>query len=611
MSTNTSHSETPDSETINSETINSETIKSKTMIDGGELCVRTLVNAGIKDMFVLHGGHLDPIFQACLDHNIRLIDTRHEAAAGHAADAYARQTGQISVAMATAGPGYTNALTAITQCYLDCTPVLFLIGAAPLRDAERWPLQGGIDQVAMAKPVTKWAMQATRTELIPHLISHAIREATNGQPGPVMLEIPIDVLFNRVDSTQAAIPESILPVSTAAPNDFTIDEVISTLLKAERPAIICGGGMLYAKAAEELRQFAELSGIPVYSNNKGRGMIPTNHPLCGNALTNIKVAEVAGVGTPDVALMLGARFGMFTEPGMLGPGRIPADDCTIIQVDTSSAELGRIRPAHIPIVADCRELLIKLLDKTRETEWPNWGEWSNAVHSLSTWHARAYEPAIKKTTSLHPYEAVQQVVNALDEDTIICADGGEASMWAEMVSKSRNPGQLMSHGYLGCLGIGIPFAIGAQVAHPDKRVVVITGDGSIGFNIQEFDTMVRHDLPIVTVILNNKAWGMCVHGQQSMYGNNRLVVTTLGDARYEKVAEGFGAYGEYVDKAGDIGPAIKRALESGSPACINIVTDLEAVPGDTSGEKINKAEQREGEIAMPYYENLKKTTRRN
>ncbi len=351
-------------------------------IDGGELCVKTLKAAAVKDIFVLHGGHLDPIFQACLDHDIRLIDTRHEAAAGHAADAYARQTGRISVAMATAGPGYTNIITAITQCYLDCTPVLFIIGASPLRDAERWPLHGGIDQVAMAKPVTKWAMQATRTELIPHLISHAIHEATSGQPGPVLLEIPIDVLFNQIDPDKAPIPETILPIASPAPSDSTIEAAISALTSAIRPAIICGGGMLYSKAAGELRQFAERSGIPVYSNNKGRGIIPTNHALCGNALTNIKVAEATGLGTPDVVLMLGARFGMFTEPGMLGPGRIPSDECTIIQVDSSSAEFGRIRPAHIPVVADCREFLIALLNKTADTHWPDWSTWSGGVHRL-------------------------------------------------------------------------------------------------------------------------------------------------------------------------------------------------------------------------------------
>jgi len=175
-----------------------------------------------------------------------------------------------------------------------------------------------------------------------------------------------------------------------------------------------------------------------------------------------------------------------------------------------------------------------------------------------------------------------------------------------MTMRAKHPGQLMSHGYLGCLGIGAPFAIGAQVANPDKRVAVIVGDGSAGFNIQEFDTMVRHNLPVITIVLNNRAWGMCVHGQQSMFGDNRLVVTQLGDAHYEKVAEGFGAYSEFADSLDQIAPAIQRALESGQPACINIITDLDAVLGDTQGEKIKQATPGD-EIAMPYYDNLKTT----
>lgn len=575
-------------------------------VDGGELCVRTLVKAGIKDAFVLHGGHLDPIFQACLDHDIRLIDTRHEAAAGHAADSYARQTGRCSVAMATAGPGYTNILTAITQAHLDCSPVLFIIGASPLRDAERWPLQGGIDQVAMAKPVTKWAAQITRTELIPHLVAHGIRETTNGQPGPVLLEIPIDVLFDRVNEASAEIPETITTESAPAPSANLVEEMVEMLKTAQRPAIICGGGMLFSRAADELRTFAAQTGIPVYSNNKARGMIPSESPFNAGPLTNIMVAAATGVGTPDVALMLGIRFGMFTEPGMLGPGRIPPDDCKIIQVDVSSAEMGRIRPAHLPVVADCRETLKALNVASVDTEWPDWRGWSEAVNHLTGWHMHAYDKAIEKSTLIHPYEAVREIMKALDDDTIVCADGGEASAWAEMLSRAQNPGQLTSHGYLGCLGIGMPFAMGAKVAHPDRPVAVIVGDGSVGFHVQEFDTMVRHNLPVVTIVLNNKAWGMCVHGQQAMFGENRLVVTTLGDAHYEKVAEGFGGHGEYVEEAQNIVPAIRRAFASGMPACINIITDLDAVIGDTEGEKIHKVEEADGEIVMPYYDSLKK-----
>lgn len=575
----------------------------ETLVDGGELCIRTLKAAGCEHIFCLHGGHLDPLFQACIEHDIHLVDTRHEAAAGHAADAFARQTGRTGVALVTAGPGFTNVLTAMTQAHLDRSPVLFIAGAAPLRDAERWPLQGGIDQVAMARPVSKWSAQVTRTELIPHMVSHALRKTRDGDPGPVLLEIPIDVLYNRISLGEVAIPETPATLSRPAPSSEDTDSILALLASAERPAIMCGGGVLLSQAGAELVRFAELSGIPVYTNSKARGVIPSSHPLAAQAHTNIKVAEAAGIGTPDVLLALGIRFGMFTEPGMLGPGRIPPDDCKIIQVDVASAELGRIRPVSVAVTADCKATLQALLDKAGSINWPDWSNWSQQVRALTEWHGTAYAGVVKKTALIHPYEAVRAIMAALPPHTIICADGGEASAWAEMLAKPESPGELMSHGYLGCLGIGMPFAMGAQIANPNKRVVVIVGDGSAGFNVQEFDTMVRHNLPIVTVVLNNKAWGMCVHGQQAMFGGNRLVVTQLGEAHYEKVAEGFGCHSEYIEHAADIATALQRSLDSGLPACINIITDLSAVPGDTEGRRIEKVEDSE-KIAMPYYEPL-------
>ena len=256
--------------------------------DGGELLVRTLKAADVDCAFVLHGGHLDPIFQACLDHDLHLVDTRHEAAAGHAADAYARQTGKIGVAIATAGPGYTNVLTAITQAYLDRIPVLFIAGAAPLRDAEKWPLQGGIDQVAMARPVTKYAAQVTRTDQIPHMVAHAIRTATSGTPGPVLLEAPIDVLFSRLDK-EVPVPETILTDSASAPTAAQLANALALLQGASRPVIVCGGGVLLSRAADAVRALAEATGIPVLANNKALGTLPQDHPLCGYALANLGV----------------------------------------------------------------------------------------------------------------------------------------------------------------------------------------------------------------------------------------------------------------------------------------------------------------------------------
>jgi acetolactate synthase I/II/III large subunit len=570
-------------------------------IDGGEIAVRCLAAAGVEQIFMLHGGHLDPLLQASMDHGVRLLDTRHEAAAGHAADAYARQTGRCSVVLATAGPGFTNILTAMAQAYLDATPMLVIAGAPPLRDAERWPLQGGIDQLAMARPVSKWAGQVVRTDLIPHLIGHALREAESGRPGPVLLEIPIDVLFNRVPEESVPVPSMVNARGRPAPSSRQVEEILAALLAAQRPAIFCGGGMLYSRAANSLRRFAELSGIPVYANSKARGVLASNHPLCAGPQTNIPMAGLSGVGTPDVLLVLGARFGMFTEPGMLGSGRIPPDDCTIIQVDVNAAEFGRVRPAHIAVLADCGEALGALIEAGAGRAWPDWSVWSRAVHGLVRWHEVAYEADVENADRIHPYRAVTEVLRALGDEVIVCADGGEASFWAEMVSRPSFPGQLMSHGYLGCLGIGVPFAIGAQLAHPGRRVAVITGDGSVGFNLQEFDTLVRHRLPVITVVLNNKAWGMCVHGQQAMYGDNRLVATRLGDARYDLAAVGLGCHGEYVERLDEVGPAVRRALASGLPACVNVLTDLDVSPAGQSSSA-GRALRDANAVVLPYYD---------
>lgn len=569
------------------------------MVDGGTLVVKTLRSAGVEVAFVLHGGHLDPIFQACMDQGIRLIDTRHEAAAGHAADAYARQTGKVGVAMATAGPGFTNILTAITQAHLDGSPILFIIGAAPLRDAEQWPLQGGIDQVAMAKPVTKWAAQATSTELIPHLIAQALRSAHSGRPGPVLLEVPIDVLYRRIeDFPVPAFPE----VFTPAPANLAVSQVIDMLQQAERPVIVAGGGCLFSQASDQLIEFAETTGIPVFTNGKAHGVFPNDHALSGRGLGNIATLAATPLGGPDAAVFLGARFGMFT-----GGGGILPEDCKLAQVDIDAGEMGRLRPVDIPVEADCRAMLNALNDAAPAFSWPNRSDWARTIRALACWHETAFSEAGKTDRApAHPYLALQEVFAAVDSDTIVCADGGEASQWAELAAPASHPGQFMGHGYLGCLGIGMPFAIGAQIANPDRRVICIVGDGAAGLNIQEFDTMVRHNLPIVTIILNNKAWGMCVHGQAAMFGGNRLVVTELGESRYEQVAEGFGCYGDYVERPDQVREAVTTALASGRPACINILTDLGVVfgPPGKPAKVTDPDVEDDREIEMPYYDNL-------
>jgi acetolactate synthase-1/2/3 large subunit len=573
--------------------------------NGGELLVRTLIGAGVRDAFVLHGGHLDPIFQACLDHGLHLVDTRHEAAAGHAADAYARQTGQVGVCMITAGPGFTNAITAITQAYLDASPVFFVIGAAPLRDAERWPLQGGIDQVGMVRPITKWAAQATRTDQIPHLAAHALRVARAGRPGPVLLEIPIDVLFTPCEEEVRVPP--VPAIAAPAPAAGQVEALLELLAHAARPVLVAGGGVLHSRAGVALRGLAEDLGVPVFANNKALGVLPWDHTLSGHALSNLFALGATEANAPDLAIFFGARLGMFTRGEKILNAR-----CKLVQVDLDAAEFNRLRTTDLGVQADCLETATALRAALAGRRFPDWSNWAARVHQASRWHEHAYAAAESRTPSaVHPYVAVREIVAALPPDAIVCADGGEASQWAELASRPRAAGQFSGHGYLGCLGIGMPFAIGAQVAHPDRRVVCVVGDGAAGLNIQEFDTMVRHNLPIVTVVLNNKAWGMCVHGQQAMYGANRLVVTQLGDARYEQVAEGFGCHGAFVTAATDVRAAVATALATQRPACVNVIVDVDTAFGSPAAaaarqDAVQARAEETGDIAMPYYEKLKR-----
>lgn len=577
-------------------------------IDGGEMLVRVLEQEGIREIFTLHGGHLDAIYQAALDHRIRLIDTRHEQAAGHAADGWARTTGRPGVAMVTAGPGVTDVVTAIANAYLDCVPTLFVGGAAPLADAETLPLQGGIDQLAMVRPITKWAHRITHPHRIPDLVAQALRIATTGRPGPVFLEIPIDVLFSRVEEDRPLFPKKIRPETSPAPPAAAIERAIEWLGTAERPAILAGGGAWFSGSGDELRRFAERAGIPVFANAKARGLLPDDHSLAGRGFANLSVVRRMSGSAPDLVLLLGARLGLFTGGRS---GQLIPSTARVIQVDLEGEEIGRNRDIDLGIVADCREALRSLEAAAGEQTWPDRSGWQEAVRKARDLHRTLFAEALAKDSPpIHPYRLAHAVASSVEPEAIFVADGGETASWLDMVAEVRGGGHWMSHGYLGCLGTGMPFAIAARLAHPDRQVVCMVGDGSVGLNFAEFDTMARHRLPIVTVINNDSQWGMSRHGQELIYGKERTVVTELGATRYDLAAAGFGCHAEHVESPNDLVPALRRALDSGRPACVNVMTDRGVIAPVTlamyGAFKGSEAGSREAALdtektAMPYY----------
>jgi acetolactate synthase I/II/III large subunit len=545
------------------------------MLTGGELLVRTLIQAKVARIFGLHGAHLETIFQSCLDHGIPITDTRHEVAAGHAAEGYARVTRGLGVAMVTAGPGFTNVITSMASAYLDRTPVLYLSGAAALRDTETNTLQAGIDQVAIARPITKWAERISVAREIPRLVAHAIRLATSAPTGPVLLDLPSDVLTATVDEASVTVPVTIILDSPAAPGGGAVAAALDLLAGAARPVIMVGTGAYRSRAEEELLTFVEATGIPVYSDFEAHGLLPSNHPLYGGTLH--KMADLpTGDDGIDVVLALGVRFGLFT---LGGSGRLVPASAKLIHVESDAREIGRLRDTAIPIVADPCATLKALTLHARERRWPDRRRWQSVVAEAKSARRKRLSPALeRKEGPIHPLQAVNAIVEHLPNDTTIVGDGAESYHWLNEVIHQNRPGSYLTHGFLGAVGFGLGLAIGAQTADPARRVLCLVGDGAVGFTIAEFHTMMRHRLPIVVVVMNNSSWAASQHFQEIVSGASRTIGTKLGETHYEQVAAAFGCFARRVTRLAELGPAIREAFASGSTACIDVTIDVAPIP---------------------------------
>ncbi|MBL6937911.1 MAG: thiamine pyrophosphate-binding protein [Alphaproteobacteria bacterium] len=570
-------------------------------ISGGVVLAKSLAALKVSEVFALHGGHLDSFLVACADNGIRLTDTRHEATAGHAAQAYSRATGRIGVAAITAGPGFTNALTCMVDAWLDATPVLFLAGSPPLREVATNPLQGGFDQVAMAAPVTKWAHRITNVERIPDLVDKAVRIAQSGRPGPVFLELPIDIMFGVMHEESLQLPS--LPALNAppAPSAAAVNRILDLLAASTRPAIIVGGGALSARCTAELPNFAEITGTPVLFSSKGNGVIPADHPLNLGAAGTLAVAALVAKQPADLVIQIGARSGLF-----LGgrAGSIVPHSAKLIQIDIDGSEIGRLRTPDVAVTADSGEALAALASAARGRSWRKPIAWTGLLARLLAAGMAPFEgvPTETREGVIHPFHAAREVARALSPDTAIAYDGGEAPSWFQPFGRSPGPGLYMGNGYLGTLGVGQGFSIGLARARPGKPVAAIMGDGAAGFHIAEFDTMARHGLPILTVIFNNACWGMSQHGQELVFGRQNLAAVKLAPSAYHTVAEGFGCAGEQITRAADIGPAVRRAQASGKPTCLNIMTDGDIAHPVTA--MLVGSLNTKDEIPVPYYENL-------
>ncbi|HEU4368388.1 MAG TPA: thiamine pyrophosphate-binding protein [Methylomirabilota bacterium] len=533
-------------------------------LTGGELVARVLRQAGVRHVFTLCGGHILPIYDGCLKEGLGVVDVRHEQAAAHAADAYARLTRNVGVAVVTAGPGVTDAVTGVANAHAARSPLLLLGGAAPLGLRGLGALQE-MEQVALLRPITKGAWSVAETRQIPEVLTTAIRVALTGRPGPVFVEIPVDLLLGTIEDRLAPIPRGYVHRTPAAGDPAVIERLAAALAGAQRPMVVAGSGVWWDDAAAALAAFAEAAGAPVFMNGAGRGCLPSGHPLA------FAQARGFALGQADLVLVLGTPLDF-----RLGYGRPPVfgEDATVCMVDCDAAELGRNRPLAVGVAGHIGRVLGQLAEALPPAVAARFADWRARVADRER-EARARLDALcaADDVPVSHYRGAAEIARPVTADTIVVGDGGDVVGCASRVVRLHGPGQWLDPGPFGCLGVGPPFAIAAKLLHPDRRVLLVAGDGAFGLNGMEIETAVRFGLPLTCIIGNDGGWGQIRNPQLSFFGEDRAVATSLPTTRFDLMAEALGGRGVLIREPKEIGPALERALGSDDVWCINVILD--------------------------------------
>ncbi|MDE2930679.1 MAG: thiamine pyrophosphate-binding protein [Chloroflexota bacterium] len=545
-----------------------------TVIDGGRLFVQALKREGVNQIFTLSGGHIEPIHIGCIDEGVKILDVRHEQVAGHSAAGWFRATGEPGVAVVTAGPGVTDTVTGIAEAFYSESAMVVLGGQTRLSQIDMGAPQN-LPHVTLLESITKWSATIYEPHRIPEYLSRALRIARSGTPGPVYLEAPLDILFAEFDEETIKFPATFRrPQSGASPAH--VEETMELLAQAERPLVIAGNGVWADQVEGELLEFAEQSQVPVWMTNESRGVIPETHALAKGMFA----APLA-----DLVILMGVKCDY-----MLGYGQAPLirEDAKVVQVHADETVVGFNRDVDVGIAANPKVVLAQLNDALKSAATPDRAAWHSELGGIAAQMAEEAEQAYgSDSTPMHPARLSREVVEFLDDDAIVVPDGGDISYgFFGPCFQASTMGQVMITGALGCLGAGTGFALAAKMAHPDKQVMLFSGDGTFGLNGMEFDTFVRHSLPIVCVVANDSAWGMVKHVRRMMAGNNKLAGSELSqNTRYEKVVEALGGYGEFVEDIADVKPALERAFASGLPACINVAVRQDVWSAATEGYK--------------------------
>jgi len=553
-------------------------------MSGAKILIETLKSERVKHIFGIPGGATIPIYDVLYDEKeIRHILTRHEQAAAHAADGYARVSGKPGVCMATSGPGATNLVTGILNAYMDSSPVIAITGQVPKPFLGTDAFQEA-DMMSIMLPITKHNFMIRSVSEIPKKVKLAFKIAMTGRRGPVHIDFPKDM---QVAETEVEIPRKVKYQKKVKvrPRAEEVRRAVELLVQANRPLILAGGGVISANAATEVVKLAEILQAPVVTTLLGKGAIPENHPLAlgmlgmhGRMAANLAVTEC------DVLFGVGLRF----DDRATGDVRHFAPRAKIIHVDIDPVELGKNVRVDVPIVADAKIALRAVIKGIQSlAKRGKGGQWLERVKKMR----KDFAPRMDyDDVPIKPQRVMKELMRTLSEDAIITTEVGQCEMWAAHYYEVKKPRHFIVSGGLGTMGFGFPAAIGAKVARPGCDVVDVAGDGSFLMNSQELATAVDNDIPVVVCILDNRYLGMVKQWQDLFFDKRRSAVDLGETPDFAKLAEAYGAWGETVTRPSEIAPKLEEALRCGKPAVLDIVIDPEehVLPMVPAGGRIDR-----------------------
>jgi acetolactate synthase-1/2/3 large subunit len=519
---------------------------------GGHQALAALADFGVREMFTLSGGHVFPLYDAARERDVRIVDVRHEQSAVFAAEAVAKLQRRPGLAVLTAGPGVTNGMSAITSAYFNGAPVLVVGGRAPQFRWGAGSLQE-IDHVPLVSAVTKSAATVTATEEVAGALRAAAVTALTPHRGPVFVDLPLDVVFSHAE---APLPPA-EAIGLIPPDPTEVSKAAALLAGAQRPMFIAGSDVYAGDAVGALREAAEALRVPVFANGMGRGCLPPEHPL---AFSRARRAALRGA---DVVAVVGTPLDFRLAFGDFGDAQL------IHIVDAPTQRATHVIPAAAP-TGDLRVILSDLAQGGPGADRDDWIAQLRQVEDA----ARAAEVSELEadTDPIRPARVYGELRKVLDRDAVTIGDGGDFVSYAGRYLEPAQPGTWLDPGPYGCLGTGMGYAMGARLTYPDRQVCVLMGDGAAGFSLMDVETLVRQRLPVVIVVGNNGIWGLEKHPMRAMYGYDVAADLQPG-LRYDTVVEALGGAGETVEKTADLGPALRRAFDSGVPYLVNVITD--------------------------------------